>query len=254
MIYRVSPKPNETRIPTEMKRNVLVVEDDPDIVNLLQIHLADLGCELTTHQNGRAGFEAALAGSYDLIILDIMLPEMDGTEICRRLRGREVMAPILMLTAKSEEFDKVLGLEMGADDYITKPFSIREFIARVKALLRGTEQIAASVAAAAPADSSVLTFGALTLDTDRRRVARDGQRIDLSPKEFELLSLLASNPGKSYDRGRILNLVWGYDFDGYEHTVNSHINRLRTKIEPDPQNPIYILTNWGVGYRFNEEL
>jgi len=232
-------------------RRALVVEDDLDIVELLRIHLADLDCELDACGDGEQGLQLALREEYDLIILDLMLPSMDGTEICRRIRGKEINTPILMLTAKSEEFDKVLGLEMGADDYITKPFSIREFIARVKALLRRAERNRQVAAEKGPA---VLSYGELMIDLDKRKVTTAGKRVELSPKEFELLSLLASNPGKCYDRGKILNLVWGYDFDGYEHTVNSHINRLRTKIEPDLQRPVYILTNWGVGYRFNEDL
>lgn len=236
-----------------MNKSVLVVEDDRDIVELLRIHLADLDCTLQTASDGVEGLQLALQNTYDLIILDLMLPNMDGTEICRRIRGKEITTPILMLTAKSEEFDKVLGLEMGADDYITKPFSIREFIARVKALFRRSS-IKSSHLNRKEETSQVLRFGALSIDLDKRKVTTEGKRVELSPKEFELLSLLASNPGRCYDRSRILNLVWGYDFDGYEHTVNSHINRLRSKIEPNLQQPTYILTNWGVGYRFNEEL
>ena len=235
-----------------MKRTALVVEDDLDIIELLRIHMADLDCELTAISDGNEGLAAALKHTYDLIILDVMLPGMEGTEICRRIRGKEIGTPILMLTSKSEEFDKVLGLEMGADDYITKPFSIREFIARVKALLRRAERSRASGPAGDKA--AVYVYGDLSIDLDKRRVTIKDVRVDLSPKEFELLSLLAANPGKSYDRSKLLNLIWGYDFDGYEHTVNSHINRLRTKIEPDVQKPIYVLTNWGVGYRFNEDL
>ncbi|MEM8584269.1 MAG: response regulator transcription factor [Bacteroidota bacterium] len=235
----------------EPKRKALIVEDDKDIVALLRIHLQDLGCELTVAEDGRTGLEYGLTGAFDLIVLDIMLPGMEGTEVCRKLRGKEISSPILMLSAKSEEFDKILGLELGADDYITKPFSIREFIARVKAIFRRMEREREYRAAGM---GPVLRFGELSIDLDKRKVSSEGQRIELSPKEFELLSLLASNPGKCYDRSRILNLVWGYDFEGYEHTVNSHINRLRAKIEPDMQKPMYILTNWGVGYRFNEDL
>lgn len=234
-----------------MQRSVLVVEDDRDIIELLRIHLGDLNCDITAIENGTDGLETALSETFDLIILDVMLPGMEGTEICRRIRGKEIGTPILMLTAKSEEFDKVLGLEMGADDYITKPFSIREFIARVKALLRRAERTSSEETQNA---GPVYSYGDLTIDLDKRRVTSAGTRIDLSPKEFELLSLMAANPGKSYDRSKLLSLIWGYDFDGYEHTVNSHINRLRTKIEPDPAKPTYILTNWGVGYRFNEDL
>ena len=235
-----------------LMKNVLVIEDDRNIVDLLEIHLKDLNFNLEKCYHGEEGLAKARAGAFDLIILDIMLPGLDGLEICRRLRTDGIQTPILMLTAKSEEIDKVLGLELGADDYLTKPFSVREFIARAKALMRRMEM--ATVPAAQGASSSRLAFDELAIDLDRRKVSLEGKRVDLSRKEFELLALLASNPGKSYGRSRILNLVWGYDFDGYEHTVNSHINRLRSKIEPDMANPKYILTTWGVGYRFNEEL
>ncbi|MEL6636411.1 MAG: response regulator transcription factor [Bacteroidota bacterium] len=234
-----------------MKKKVLIIEDDKDIVELLKIHLTDLHCELDWAYDGEQGLRKALAGDQQLIILDVMLPGKDGMEICRQLRAKDQQTPILMLTAKSEEIDKVLGLEMGADDYLTKPFSIREFIARVKAIFRRME-LMRPAKEAIPA--SLMRFGDLQIDLEKRKVSIKNQRVDLSPKEFELLSLLASHPGKSYDRTRILNLVWGYDFDGYEHTVNSHINRLRSKIEPDIHHPQYILTTWGVGYRFNEDL
>lgn len=233
-------------------KKVLIVEDDPEIVGLLEIHLKDQGYELDKAYQGREGYQKALNEEFDLLILDLMLPEIDGLEICRKLRALEIETPILMLTAKAEEIDKVLGLEIGADDYLTKPFSIREFIARVKALLRRSDLKSAKQVS--PTPSTLHNFGALSIDLDKRKVSLEGKRIELSPKEFELLALLASNPGKSYDRTRILNLVWGYDFEGYEHTVNSHINRLRSKIEPDMAQPLYILTTWGVGYRFNEEL
>ena len=157
-----------------------------------------------------------------------------------------------MLTAKSEEIDKIIGLELGADDYMTKPFSVREFVARVKAIFR--RQDMAKNKGVITEQNKVFNFGDLMLDLDKRKVTIKEERIDLSPKEFDLLALLASKPGKSYSRSKILNLVWGYDFEGYEHTVNSHINRLRGKIEPDIQQPTFILTSWGVGYRFNEEL
>jgi two-component system, OmpR family, alkaline phosphatase synthesis response regulator PhoP len=228
------------------------VEDDPDIVHLLSIHLGDLNCETHTASDGLDGLSKALHSPFDLIILDLMLPGMDGLEICRRLRAREITIPILMLTAKSEEIDKVLGLEMGADDYLTKPFGVREFIARVKAILRRQELWSSKSIERKTAP--VMRFGDLTVDLDKRKATISEKRVELSPKEFDLLTLLASNPGKSYDRSKILDLVWGYEFEGYEHTVNSHINRLRSKIEPDIANPTYILTSWGVGYRFNEEL
>lgn len=233
-------------------RRVLVVEDDSNIIDLLEIHLKDLDCELERALRGDDGLRIGLAGRFDLIVLDLMLPGIDGLEVCRQLRGKEVHTPILMLTAKTEEIDKVLGLEMGADDYMTKPFSVREFIARVKAIFRRQERLRTKTASFEGA--RLLVLEELSIDLDKRKVMLHGQRVELSPKEFDLLSLLASSPGKSYDRGKILNLVWGYDFDGYEHTVNSHINRLRGKIEPDLQHPKFILTTWGVGYRFNEEL
>ena len=234
------------------RKKVLVIEDDPNLIDLLEIHLKDLHCDLEKATDGGAGLEKAQSGQFDLIVLDIMLPVMDGLEVCRLLRAKEIRTPILMLTAKSEEIDKVLGLEMGADDYLTKPFSVREFIARVKAIFRRMDMLASKPAGQSA--GSLLHFGDLSIDIDKRKVMVREKRVELSPKEFDLLSLLASNPGKSYDRSKILDLVWGYEFEGYEHTVNSHINRLRSKIEPDIAHPSYILTTWGVGYRFNEEI
>ena len=232
-------------------KKVLVVEDDKNIVELLEIHLKDLDCHLVTAFDGADGLYKATHQSFDLIILDLMLPKVDGMEVCRQLRAAKIATPIMMLTAKSEEIDKVLGLETGADDYLTKPFSVREFIARVKAIFRRTQLIKAEFEDTKP---KVLHYANLTIDVEMRKVTLFGKRVELSPKEFDLLNLLASNPGKSYNRSRILNLVWGYDFDGYEHTVNSHINRLRSKIEPNISEPTYILTTWGIGYRFNEDI
>jgi len=231
---------------------VLLIEDDTNIVELLTIHLTDLSCEVVSATNGQQGLSVAKEQLFDLIILDIMLPGLNGMEVCRRIRQTDRHTPILILSARSEEIDKVVGLETGADDYLTKPFSVREFIARVKVIFRRKEDHIPVQEAAAL--SSVIRFAALEIDTDKRKVLLHETRIDLSPKEFDLITLLASNPGKSYSRKRLLNLVWGYDFEGYEHTVNSHINRLRGKIEEDISNPKFILTTWGVGYRFNEEL
>ncbi len=231
-----------------MKR-VLLVEDDPNIVELLTIHLKDLECDVTSCSDGYKGLTTALKERFDLFILDVMLPKVDGLDICKEIRANRIHTPILMLTAKSEEIDKVLGLESGADDYLTKPFGVREFIARVKAIFRrakmsnNTQEV----------KKRFIASGDLFIDVEKRKVTMQDNRIELSPKEFDLLVLLASHPGKSYARNQILNLVWGYEFNGYEHTVNSHINRLRTKIEPDISKPTYILTTWGVGYRFTEE-
>ena len=233
-------------------KNVLIVEDDPEIIHLLEIHLKDLHCNVIKATTGTQGLRLAIAEKPDLIILDVMLPEMDGVEVCQKIRANNILSPIMMLTAKSEEIDKVLGLEVGADDYLTKPFSVREFIARVKAIFRRQKMDDAQ-----PVDDNqhrLMQFDALSIDVEMRKVILDGQKIELSPKEFELLTLLSSNPGKSYARTQLLNMIWGYDFKGYEHTVNSHINRLRSKIEPDMSHPKFILTTWGVGYKFNEEL
>jgi two-component system alkaline phosphatase synthesis response regulator PhoP len=232
-------------------KKVLIIEDDPRIVELLEIHLTDLSCRTTKARSGNLGLDLALNETFDLVILDLMLPGINGMDICRRLRHSNNPVPIMILSAKSEEIDKVLGLETGADDYLSKPFSIREFIARVNVIFRRKENLDGK---AYRSGKSHLQFGPLEIDLDMRRVALDHTRVELSPKEFELLCLLASSPGKSYSRNQLLNLIWGYDFEGYEHTVNSHINRLRGKIETDISRPQYILTTWGVGYRFNEEL
>lgn len=231
-------------------KKVLIVEDDKNILELLEIHLKDLYCEVSMEENGRKGYEKALSESFDLIILDLNLPEKDGLDICRDLRANKIKTPIMMLTARTEEIDKILGLESGADDYLTKPFSVREFIARVKAIFRRMEMSSTS----ADEENEQLEFAGLEIDKAKRKVIKSGERLDLTPKEFDLLYLLASNPGKSYTRERLLSIVWGYEFNGYEHTVNSHVNRLRAKIEEDLNNPKYILTTWGIGYRFNDEI
>ena len=228
-------------------KNVLVVEDDKSISDLLKIHLTDLNCEVTQAYDGEDGLRLALNDQYDLIVLDLMLPKLDGLEICKEVRRKDIYTPVLMLTSKSEEFDKVLGLEVGADDYLTKPFGIREFIARVKAIFRRIEAIQKEID-----NEADIAFGDLTIEVAKRKVLLNGERIELTPKEFDLLHLLASHPGRTYTREQLLNIIWGYQYNGYEHTVNSHINRLRSKIEPDLSNTKYILTSWGVGYRFNE--
>jgi two-component system, OmpR family, alkaline phosphatase synthesis response regulator PhoP len=230
-------------------KNILVIEDDPTIVELLEIHLKDIHCEITKAFAGFAGLKLALENKYELIILDLSLPEINGLEICKKIRENKILTPIMMLTARSEEIDKIIGLETGADDYLTKPFSIREFIARVKAILRRKEMgfVEKNIT------DEILNFGELSIDPSKRKVLLADKKIELTPKEFDLLHLFMANPGKNYSRESLLNLVWGYEFAGYEHTVNSHINRLRAKIEQNLQKPQYILTNWGQGYHFNEE-
>lgn len=233
-----------------MNKRVLIVEDDKNIQELLEIHLNDLYCDVVMKSDGLQGYESAIGEDFDLIILDINLPGKDGLDICRDLRSNKITTPILMLTARSEEIDKILGLETGADDYLTKPFSVREFIARVKAIFRRVEMISGSK----KEDKDFLELGGLTIDKTKRKVIKNNERLELTPKEFDLLYLLATNPGQSYTRERLLSIIWGYEFNGYEHTVNSHINRLRVKIEDDLSDPKYILTTWGIGYRFNDEL
>lgn len=227
-----------------------MIEDDESIVELVDIHLKDIHCQTTKAYTGNDGLNYAIKNKYDLIILDIMLPDIDGIEICKKLRAEKNFTPIMMLTSRSEEIDKIIGLETGADDYLTKPFSIREFIARVKAIIRRAE-----IGINNKYDlEKVITCDNLIIDPQKRKVTLNGNKIDLTPKEFDLLYLFMGNPGKSYSRENLLSLVWGYEFSGYEHTVNSHINRLRSKIETDMASPKYILTAWGVGYRFTDEL
>lgn len=227
-----------------------MVEDDENLLELVDIHLKDIHCETTKVSTGNKALEKGLKQTFDLIILDIMLPDMDGFQICQRLRTEKVTTPILMLTARSEEIDKIVGLETGADDYLTKPFSIRELMARVKAILRRAElHVNAGIE-----KNLVIEYGDLVIDQAKRKALLKNVKLDLTPKEFDLLSLFVSNPGKSYSREVLLQKVWGHEFRGYEHTVNSHINRLRAKIEPDLTHPTYILTTWGTGYRFNDEL
>lgn len=225
-------------------RRILVVEDDPDISSLVELHLADAGYEVEHEDHGRSGLDRALTQSFDLAILDIMLPGIDGLEICRRLRTEKPELPILMLTARSTELDRVLGLEMGADDYLTKPFSVRELVARVKAIFRRMEVFDTQP------QPTTLSLGPVEIDADSRRVLIDGEPVELTAREFDLLSFFARHPGRVFTRGQLLDKVWGYTHEGYEHTVNTHINRLRGKLETDPSHPRFILTVWGVGYRF----
>lgn len=233
-----------------VKRRILIVEDHDDIAHLLELHLRDLGCDVSVATDGANALSQAAGNDFDLIILDLMLPDMDGLELCRRVRARPGYMPILILTAKSSELDRVLGLELGADDYLTKPFSIRELLARVKALFRRVDAL--SQTAPEAQDRRPIDVGDLTIDPVKRTVIQAGQPVQLTGKEFDLLVQFASHPGRVYTRSQLLGLVWGPDHDGYEHTVNSHINRLRAKIELNPSTPRYILTVWGVGYKLSE--
>jgi two-component system OmpR family response regulator len=232
-----------------MTNKVLVIEDQPEMANLVKLHLSDIDCRVKLAFDGASGLSDAEANKYDLIILDLMLPGENGLEICRRLRARADYTPILMLTSRASELERVLGLEMGADDYLTKPFSVLELLARVKAIFRRVKAITAG----SMSSKAIVQAGNMIIDTDRRSVTLSGRSVDLTAKEFDLLLHLAQNPGRVYTREQLLDFVWGYNHSGYQHTVNSHINRLRGKIEDDPADPVYVRTVWGVGYKFSEE-
>jgi len=232
-----------------MTRNVLVIEDDRDIARLVELHLRDGGYSVTVVPDGKLGLRQALAKAFDLVILDLILPGMDGLEVCRQIRNRPEYTPVLMLTAKSTDVDRILGLEMGADDYLTKPFNVRELLARVKALFRRVEALRTKDSTA---PQKAIRAGDLTIDPEKRKVAVQGKPVHLTAREFELLLEFSRHPGRVYSRAQLLDKVWGYSYQGYEHTVNSHINRLREKIERSPANPRYILTVRGIGYQFVE--
>jgi len=235
-----------------MSKKVLIVEDNADIANLIRVNLLSKNIDVDVAGDGQLGLQMALGDQYHLIILDLMLPKMDGMDVCRTLRSQNNFTPILMLTAKNSELDRVLGLEVGADDYLTKPFSVPELLARVSAMIRRTEQYQTPVIQASAI--AKLTFDDLSIDPDKREVSLGESLIELTAKEFDLLWHFASNPGRVYSRAQLLSSIWGYGHEGYEHTVNSHINRLRSKIEVDPAQPKYVMTVWGVGYKFNNEL
>jgi DNA-binding response OmpR family regulator len=231
-----------------MNEHLLLVEDDDAIAVALRLHLEDAGYRLHREADGRQAMAAIDRQRWDLVLLDLMLPGADGWEVCRHLRARHADVPVIMLSARSAEAHRVLGLELGADDYVAKPFSMLELVARIRALLRRIEQM--RVTAAARQDFS---FGPFRLDTVRRELLRDGVVVPLTLREFDLLHFLLKHPGRPFSRGELLQRVWGDGFDGYEHTVNSHINRLRSRIEDDPRNPRRVVTVWGVGYRFDPE-
>jgi DNA-binding response OmpR family regulator len=227
------------------QRRVLVVEDEQDIAALVKLHLQDHDFDVTLAADGHEGMRQAFARNWDLIILDLRLPGPDGLSICRALRREQDYVPILMLTSKSSELDRVLGLELGADDYLTKPFSVSELVARVKAIFRRVDSLSRNQGGI----TEMLQAGGLQIDPEQRSVRIDGQSIDLTAREFDLLLHFARQPGRVFSRAQLLDAVWGYGHDGYEHTVNSHINRLRAKVEPDPAHPEHIVTVWGVGYK-----
>ena len=229
-----------------MHQHLLLVEDDDAIADALRLHLEQAGYRLHREADGRLAMGAIDRQRWDLVLLDLMLPGADGWEVCSHLRARHPDVPVIMLSARSAEAHRVLGLELGADDYLAKPFSMLELVARVRALLRRVQQLRA-----APATTPVLRFGPWQLNPTRRELLQGDTSVTLTLREFDLLHFLARHPGQAFGRGELLQRVWGAGFDGYEHTVNSHINRLRNKIEADPRLPLHIVTVWGVGYRFD---
>jgi DNA-binding response OmpR family regulator len=230
----------------DLPKRVLIVEDDMPIADLLRLHLQDEGYQVTHCADGALGLQQLRAGGWDALILDLMLPGVDGLEICRQARAMPVYTPIIITSARSSEVHRILGLELGADDYLVKPFSVLELVARVKALLRRSDAMAKSQRI----EAGAVTLNGVELDPLTRQASVDGKPLELTPREFDLLYFFVKNPGKVFSRLDLLNQVWGYQHDGYEHTVNTHINRLRTKIEVDPAEPARILTVWGKGYRF----
>ncbi|MCU6497524.1 DNA-binding response regulator [Duganella sp. BJB488] len=230
----------------DLPKRVLIVEDDMPIADLLRLHLQDEGYQVTHCADGNQGLAQLRTGGWDALILDLMLPGVDGLEICRQARAMATYTPIIITSARSSEVHRILGLELGADDYLVKPFSVLELVARVKALLRRADAMARNQRN----EAGALELNGVRLDPLTRQAQVEGRPLDLTPREFDLLYFFVKHPEKVFSRLDLLNQVWGYQHDGYEHTVNTHINRLRAKIEADPADPARILTVWGKGYRF----
>ena len=233
----------------EAKSNLLVIEDDENISTAIQEYFSRRGYSVTAVHDGVTGVETALKLRPDVVLLDLMLPRLDGLGVCKELRLKSPAMPILMLTAKDDVVDKVLGLEMGADDYITKPFNLHELEARIKSVLRRAR---AAVTTDDAGNETAVVRGSLRIDPVKREVTIAGRHVDLTPKEFDLLRLFASNPGRVFPRKYLLEKIWDYSHDGYDRTIDSHINRLRAKIEENPDNPQLVLTVWGIGYKFTD--
>jgi two-component system alkaline phosphatase synthesis response regulator PhoP len=230
------------------KTSLLIIEDDDNISTAIEEYFSRAGYAVRTAPDGLAGIEAVIKNRPDVVILDLMLPKMDGLAVCKELRQNNPQMPILMLTAKDDVVDKVLGLEMGADDYITKPFSLREVEARIKSVLRrATAMVSGDVK-----DETPIVRGNLRVDPVRREVTIAERQVELTPKEFDLLRLFAANPGRVFPRKYLLEKIWDYSYEGYDRTIDSHINRLRAKIEVNPDNPQLVLTVWGIGYKFTD--
>jgi DNA-binding response OmpR family regulator len=230
----------------EPAKRVLIVEDDIHIADLLRMHLQDEGYQVTHCADGAQGLAQLRTGGWDALILDIMLPGVDGLEICRQARAMTTYTPIIITSARASEVHRILGLELGADDYLPKPFSVLELVARVKALLRRADAMSRNQRN----EGGALELNGVRVDPLTRQASVNGSALDLTPREFDLLYFFIKHPEKVFSRLDLLNQVWGYQHDGYEHTVNTHINRLRAKIEADPADPTRILTVWGKGYRY----
>src|SRR6266446_3038135 len=233
----------------ERRVSLLVVEDDENISTAISEYFSRAGYSVRTVEDGLAGVKAALDDRPDAVVLDLMLPKMDGLAVCKELREKVSYLPILMLTAKDDVVDKVLGLAMGADDYITKPFSLRELEARIKTVLRRARNTSGQDGLR---NEAPITRGRLRIDAAKREVTIGDRQVELTPKEFDLLKLVASNPGRVFPRKYLLEKIWDYSHDGYDRTIDSHINRLRAKIEENPDNPQLVLTVWGIGYKFTD--
>lgn len=248
--FAITPENHNMSAPSPHRWNILIVEDEQDIAELVALHLQDIDAHTQLTARGDTALQLAQSGQWDLIILDLRLPGMGGLEVCRQIREKGLQTPVLMLTSKSTELDRVLGLELGADDYVTKPFSPLELVARVKAILRRVSVMQQSNGN--NDEPAAICCGAMVVDARRREVTVNNTPVELTSREFDLLEYFVRHPGQVFRRSELLDKVWGYGHEGYEHTVNSHINRLRAKIEPDPANPEHILTVWGVGYKFSE--
>lgn len=234
-----------------MERTILIIEDEQNIVDILKFNLKKEGFETLEAYDGATGLELALTANPNLILLDVMLPQMDGYEVCRKIREEHLQTPIIMLTAREEELDKVLGLELGADDYMTKPFSMRELTARVKANLRRVAPQNQDKSSKMQSDNLIVS-GDLTINTERYEAIKNKKVLDITLREFELLKFLAMQPDKIFSREKLLENVWGYEYYGDVRTVDVTVRRLREKIEDDPSMPKYIITKRGIGYYFNK--
>jgi DNA-binding response OmpR family regulator len=231
------------------KTSLLIIEDDENISTAIEEYFSRAGYAVNSVADGIAGIEAAASFQPDVVVLDLMLPKMDGLAVCKELRQKNPQMPILMLTAKDDVVDKVLGLEMGADDYITKPFSLREVEARIRSVLRRARAAGTS---GEGQDEAPIVRGNLRVDPVRREVTIAERQVELTPKEFDLLRLFIANPGRVFPRKYLLEKIWDYSYEGYDRTIDSHINRLRAKIEENPDNPQLVLTVWGIGYKFTD--